>query len=104
MTASSSLIRWSGLAALQGSVLFAAASIIIASMLRDCIGNDCAFEEMRDLGAAGALQMLALILVVAGAVGLAVRASNAGRLGRLGWTGLVVSALGVALLMIGGLI
>ena len=103
MTASSSLIRWSGLAALLCGVMFAAASLI-ASMLRGCIGNDCAFEEMRDTGAAGALQMLALILVVAGAVGLAVRARNAGRLGGLGWTGRVVSALGVALLMIGGLI
>lgn len=104
MTASSSLIRWSGLAAMLGGVLFAAASIVIASMPRGCMGNECAFREIRYTGAAGALQMLALMLVVAGAVGLAVRARNAGRLGRLGWTGLLVGALGVALLMIGGLI
>jgi len=59
---------------------------------------------MRETGAAGALLMLALLPVGVGMAGLVIRAQHAGCFGALGKTGVVVAAVGAALLMIGGLI
>jgi hypothetical protein len=101
---SSDLVRWGGLAAILGGALFVVSALLIASMPRGCIGGECALEPMRDTGVAGALLMLALLLVVMGAAGLVVRVRRAGRLGRLGRTGIVVAAVGAALPVIGGLV
>jgi hypothetical protein len=79
-------------------------AVVIASMPRGCIADECAFRPMRDTAAAGALLMLALLLIMVGAAGLEIRARNAGRFGRLGKTGAVVGAVGVALPVIGSLI
>jgi hypothetical protein len=79
-------------------------AVVIASMPRGCIGNECAFREMRDTAGAGALLMLALLLVLVGAVGLVIRARNDGRFGALAKTGIVLGAVGVALPVIGSLI
>jgi hypothetical protein len=59
---------------------------------------------MREIGAAGVLLTLALLLVVVGMAGLVIRARHLGRFGVLGKTGAVVAAVGAALPMIGGLI
>jgi hypothetical protein len=79
-------------------------ALLIASMPRGCIGDECASRPMRDTGVAGALLMLALLLVVVGAAALVIRARHAGRLGRLGKTGVVLGAVGAALPVIGSLI
>jgi hypothetical protein len=101
---SSNTVRWAGLAAMLGGALSVVSAVVIASMPRGCIGDECASQQMRDTGVAGALLMLALLLVVVGAAGLVIRARNAGRFGRLGRTGAVVGAVGVALPVIGSLI
>jgi hypothetical protein len=101
---SSNTVRLGGLAAMLGGVLFVVSATLIASRPRGCIGDECAFRQMRDTGVAGALLMLALLLVVVGAAGLVIRARNAGHFGRLGKTGAVVGAVGVALPVIGSLI
>jgi hypothetical protein len=101
---SSDLVRWGGLAAILGGALFVVSALVVASMPRGCIGGECTLEPMRDTGVAGALLMLALLLVVMGAAGLVVRVRRAGRLGRLGKTGIVVAAVGAALPVIGGLV
>jgi hypothetical protein len=79
-------------------------AVVISSMPRGCIGDECGTRPMRESGAAGALLMLALLLVVVGMAGLVIRARHAGRFGALGKTGAVVAAVGAALPMIGGLI
>ena len=101
---SSDLVRRGGLAGMLGGALFVVSALLIASMPRGCIGDECAFRQMRDPGIAGALLMFALLLVVVGAAGLVVRVRRAGRLGRLGETGIIVAAVGAALPVIGGLI
>jgi hypothetical protein len=102
--ASSKSVRWSGLAAMLGGALFVVSAVVIASMPRGCIGDECASRPMRETGVAGALLMLALLLVVIGAAGLVIQARDAGRLGRLGKTGIVLGAVGAALPVIGSLI
>ena len=101
---SSGAIRWGGLAAMLGGVLSVVSAVVIASMPRGCIGEECAFREMRDLGVAGALLMLALLLVMVGAAGLVIQARNAGRFGILGKSGAILGAAGISLLVIGSVI
>ncbi len=101
---SSSMVRWGGLAAMLGGALSVVSAAVIASMPRGCIGGECASRPMRDAGIAGALLMLALLLIMVGAAGLVIRARNAGRFGVLGKTGAVLGAVGVALPVIGSLI
>jgi hypothetical protein len=101
---SSNTVRWGGLAAMLGGAMSVVSAVVIASMPRGCIADECAFRPMRDTAAAGALLMLALLLIMVGAAGLEIRARNAGRFGRLGKTGAVVGAVGVALPVIGSLI
>ena len=102
--ASSRTIRWSGLSAMLGGALFVVSAVVIASMPRGCIGDECASRPMRETGAAGALLTLALLLVVIGAAGLVIRARDAGRFGILAKTGIVVAALGAALPVVGSLV
>jgi hypothetical protein len=87
-----------------GGALFVVSALLIASMPRGCIGDECELRPMRETGLAGALLTLALLLVVVGAAGLVVRVRRAGRLGRLGKTGIVVAAVGAALPVIGSLV
>lgn len=87
-----------------GGALFVVSAVVIASMPRGCIGDECALRPMRETGLAGASLMLALLLVVVGAAGLVIRARDAGRFGRLGKTGIILGAVGAALPVIGGLI
>ncbi len=51
---------------------------------------------MRETGLAGALLMLALLLVVVGAVGFVIRVRNTGRFGELAEAGVVVAEVGAA--------
>ena len=97
-------VRWGGLAAMLGGALLVVSALLIASMPRGCIGDECAARPMRDTGIVGALLMLALLLVVIGMAGLVIRARNAGRFGVLGKTGAAVGAVGVALPVIGSLV
>jgi hypothetical protein len=101
---STNITRWAGLAAMLDGAALVVSAVLIASMPRGCIGDECAARPMRDTGVAGALLMLALLLVVVGMAGLVIRARNAGRLGALGKTGAVVAAVGAALPLIGGLV
>ena len=87
-----------------GGALLVVSALLIASMPRGCIGDECAARPMRDTGIVGALLMLALLLVVIGMAGLVIRARNAGRFGVLGKTGAAVGAVGVALPVIGSLV
>ena len=102
--ATSNTVRWSGLAAMLGGALFVVSAVVITSMPRGCIGDECALRPMRETGLAGASLMLALLLVVVGAAGLVIRARDAGRFGRLGKTGIILGAVGAALPVIGSLI
>jgi hypothetical protein len=101
---STSTVRWAGVAGMLGGALFVLSAVLIASMPRGCIGGECAARTMRETGAAGALLMLALLLIVVGMAGLVIRARNAGRFGALGKTGAVVAAVGVALPLTGSLV
>lgn len=102
---SSSLIRWGGLAAMVGGVLWTASNIIHASKPRGCIADECAFRPMRESGVLdGSLFLFALLFFAVGAVALMIRARHAGRFGRLGRVGVVTAMIGVVLLVIASLI
>jgi hypothetical protein len=102
---SSSLIRWSGLAAMLGGALWAAGAVLTASKPRGCIGAECAFRPMREFGALDAVvALLAVLLLTVGVAGLVVLARSVGRFGKMGKTGVVIGAVGAALIVIASLI
>lgn len=104
-TLSSSLIRWSGPAAMLGGALWIIGAVIHASKPRGCIAEECAFRPMRESGALdGILMLLSLLLFAAGVVGLVVLARRSGRFGKTGKAGVVIGAAGAALLVIASLI
>lgn len=71
---SASIVWWAGLAAMFGGALFVVSAVVSSSMPRGCIGDECGARPVRETGAAGALLMLALLLVVVGMAGLVIRA------------------------------
>jgi hypothetical protein len=105
MQMSLKLIHWSGLAAILGGVLWITWAIQTGLQPRGCIGDECAFRPMREGGTIDTvLFYLAMLLLAVGVAGLVIHTRNAGRLGRLGWIGSVASGVGVAALIISGLI
>jgi drug/metabolite transporter (DMT)-like permease len=105
MPRSISLVRWCGLAAMLGGVLWVIGTLIHASKPRGCIAEECALRPMRESGVLdGTLMLLSLLLFAAGAVGLVILARHLERFGKLGNAGVVIGALGAALLVISGLI
>jgi hypothetical protein len=105
MQTSSSWIRWSGLAAMLGGLLWMIGAVIHASKPQGCIAEECAFRPMRESGALdGILMLLSLLLFAAGVAGLVVLARRSGRFGMVGKTGIVIGAAGAALLVIASLV
>lgn len=102
---SSSLVRWSGLAAMLGGALWITGAVIHASKPRGCVAEECAFRPMRESGALdGILMLLSLLLFAVGVMGLVILARSTGRFGKMGKAGVVIGAAGVALLVIVSLI
>ena len=88
-----------------GGALWVIGTLIHASKPRGCVAEECAFRPMRESGALdGILMLLSLMLFAAGVVGLVVLARRSGRFGKTGSAGVVVGAVGAALLVISGLI
>ena len=105
MLHSISFVRWCGLAAMLGGVLWVIGNVIHAFKPRGCIAEECALRPMRDTGALeGILMLLSLMLFIAGALGLLVLARRLGRFGRIGNAGVVIGAVGAVVLVIAGLI
>lgn len=99
---SSNLIRWGGLAAMLGGLLWIVAAIITASKPRGCIGPaECDVMAMRDTSDVAPLLLLALLLSAVGLAGMVIRAWNTGRLDRLGQVSVALCAVGVILLVLG---
>jgi hypothetical protein len=99
---SSNLIRWGGLAAMLGGLLWIVAAIITASKPRGCIGPaECDVMAMRDTSDVAPLLLLALMLSAVGLAGMVIRAWNTGRLDRLGQVSVALCAVGVMLLVLG---
>lgn len=98
---SSDLIRWGGLAAMLGGTLWVIGTLIHASKPRGCIAEECAFRPMRESGVLdGTLMLLSVLLFAVGAVGLLIFVRRSGRFGRAGKTGVLIGAVGAALLVI----
>jgi hypothetical protein len=99
---SSNLIRWGGLAAMLGGLLWIVAAIITASKPRGCIGPaECDVMGIRDTSDVTPLLLLALMLSAVGLAGMVIRAWNTGRLDRLGQVSVALCAVGVILLVLG---
>ncbi len=102
---SSSFVRWSGLAAMLGGLLWVIATIIHAAKPRGCIAEECAFRPMRESGALdGILTLLSVLLLAVGAVGLVILVRSAGRFRKAGKAGVFIGVVGAALLVIASLI
>ncbi|MGI8909965.1 MAG: hypothetical protein ACR2JR_05335 [Rubrobacteraceae bacterium] len=94
-------VRISGLAAILGGIMLIVHAVGVASMPRGCIGDaECAIRPMRETGVFELFFLFALLLILAGMAGLALRAWRTGRFGALGWAGVILSAAGVATLVI----
>ena len=92
---SSNLIRWGGLAAMLGGMLWIIGAVIHASKPRGCVAEECAFRPMRESGALdGILTLLSLLLFAVGVMGLVILARSAGRFGKMGKAGVVIAAKG----------
>jgi hypothetical protein len=101
----SALIRWGGLAAMLGGTLWVIATLIHAAKPRGCIAEECAFRPMRETGAlGGVLTLLSVLLLVVGAVGLVILVRSGGRFGSVGKAGVLIGAVGAALMVIATLI
>jgi hypothetical protein len=99
------LIRWSGLAAILGGVLWIAGAIQTGFKPRGCMGDECVFMPLRESGPIDiVLLYVAMLLLAVGVAGLVIYTRNAGRFGRLGWMGLVASVIGVAVVIISDLV
>ena len=98
---SSNLIRWCGMAAMLGGMLWIVAAIITASKPQGCIGPECDVLAMRDTSDVALLLLLALLLSAIGLAGVFIRAQNTGRLDRWSQIGLALSSVGLALLVLG---
>ena len=98
---SSNLIRWCGMAAMLGGMLWIVAAIITASKPQGCLGPECDVLAMRDTSDVALLLLLALLLSAIGLAGMFIRARNTGRLDRWGQIGLTLSSVGMALLVLG---
>ncbi len=102
---STSFIRWGGLAAMVGGVLWIVGAVIHASKPRGCIAEECAFRPMRESGAlVGILTLLSVVFLAAGAAGLVILARRSGRFGKAGKAGVFIGAVGAALLVTATLI
>ena len=97
MQMSLNLIRWSGLAAILGGVLWIADAIQTGFQLRGCLEDECALRPITAL-------FFAMLLLGVGVAGLVLHTRNAGRLGRLGWIGLVAGVVVVEVLIISSLV
>src|ERR687889_404208 len=95
------LIRWCGVAAMLGGMLWIVAALITASKPQGCIGPECDVLAMRDTSDVALLLLLALLLSAIGLAGVFIRARNNGRLDRWGQIGLALSSVGLALLVLG---
>ncbi len=105
MSHSIPFVRWCGLAAMLGGALWVIGTLIHASKPRGCVAQECAFRPMRESGVLdGILMLLSLLLFAAGAVGLVVLARRLGRFGKTGNAGVIIGAIGAALLVMSGLI
>ncbi len=99
---SSYLSRWGGLAAMLGGTLWMIATVIHASKPRGCIAEECAFRQMRETGALGGiLTLLSVLLLALGTVGLVTLVRRSGHFGK---AGVLIGAVGAALLVIATLI
>lgn len=103
---SMTLIRWGGLAAMLGGLLWIAHAIVVASMPEGCIGLECDMPDrsIRDSSVAAPLFLSALLLIALGVGGLVARAQDSARFGTLGCIGLVAAVVGVGLVVTGGLV
>lgn len=96
------LIRWSGLAAMLGGLLWIAFAVRLAALPEGCISAACELpgRTMRPLDSVVAALFLAAGVCTALAVtGLLLRAQAAGALGRLGQVGLLLLGVGTLLVV-----
>lgn len=93
-------IKWGGLAAMLGGVLWAAWAILVSLTPEGCIGAECALpgRSSRGYSHLAPLLVVAALLIASGLGAAVVLARATGRFGRLGRIGLIVGALGAAVL------
>jgi hypothetical protein len=100
---SSVAVRWCGLAAILGGLLWSLGFAHHATKPRGCIAEECLTRQMRASTALdGVLISSAMVLIVAGAVGLVLLIRRSGRVGALARAGLVLGGAGITTLAVAG--
>jgi len=104
-TRSSVAVRWWGLAAMLGGLLWSLGFAYHATKPRGCIAEECLTRPMRAPTVLdGVLISSAMVLIVAGAVGLVLLIRRSGRVGALARAGLVLGGAGITTLAVAGFV
>ena len=93
-------VRWSGLSAMLGGVVWGLWAILVAGKPEGCVGSECDLPGTVSRGYSDLIPLLtaAVLLIATGVVGLVVHARAVGRFGRLGQWGLGLGTIGVVIL------
>lgn len=99
------LPRWCGIAAIVGGLLWVLAAVLHSLEAPGCVGwGECTGSLRSASPIVAALAPVAAVLVLAGVAGLVVMGRRSGRYTGLAAAGLLTSAAGMALLLVGGLV
>lgn len=97
--------RGAGAAAVLGGVLWVFSTIIHALRPVGCVAEGCAFRPMRQSSALeGVTTLAALLLFAVAGTALVMLVRREGRFGKLGRTGMLLAAVGGAVLVTAGLV
>lgn len=96
------IVRWGAVAAMLGGALWVLWGILVAGTPEGCVGSECDLPgaSSRDYSGLVPLLAVAVILIAVGVAAMVARARSSGRFGRLSRWGLIVGAVGAALLAI----
>lgn len=99
------LHRWCGISATAGGLLWVLAAVLHSLEAPGCVGwGECTGPLRTASPVVAVLAPLAAILVLAGLAGLVSMGRRSGRYKRMATAGLIASAAGMTLLLLGGLI
>lgn len=98
-------IRWSGLAAVLGGLLWSVAAVLHSQEPVGCIAEQCLTRPMRETsGVVSAMTLAGTLLIGLGTAGLVVLLRHAGRFGRTARRGAILGVAGLIVMVLAALV